>query len=484
MSDKISIDTELLASIGNQIAQLEQELINVNQKMANAVSEVRRVAVNQDGLIRRAEKSVRGISGLSEKADRLSRAVSAAAQKWEETEKHVAQQSLPISEESGTTFDSYRTKYDMSTVSRDDQGRLVIEMGDYKTIIDDLNGITIVERPGGKSMITLGGESVQYPGWRFCVITEYDSNGNVTYTDYKLIKDSKYYGTYTRSITVNEDGTYTIAENATHENSIFAVAGYDQEIDTREYWAKEDKLLESDYSKQAIEAQKQLVSSGGEFSEEKWNKCKTAEEQDAFLYRLYNRICVINGADSSDIDFKVLHGTGEIKDQSQNPYTEKGWFGSETQKYHDTTLKAGVDGYYQDSTRTVRMRVTENTDYATLVANMSHECRHQVQCEIMRGGEIAEKYNVPQEYVDQMRYERDNYVSASDSNAVGTKVVTEAFKQEMKEMGIKDPEKYKIDAMVGEQYVKQQTEVDARSVEYEIRDAVKNSRNAGNGSPS
>ena len=65
-----------------------------------------------------------------------------------------------------------------------------------------------------------------------------------------------------------------------------------------------------------------------------------------------------------------------------------------------------------------------------------------------------------------------------------TKSITEAFKQEMKEMGINNIDEDTIKDMIVEQYSKQQVDVDARSVEYEIRDAVINSRNNGNGTQS
>lgn len=508
MANNISIDTELLASIGTQIANLEQELKNVGQRMSGAAAEVSRVAEDQEALIRKVEQYGKKLTDLSERTGRLSRVVKDAAQKWEETERKVAGQPLLVTLDTGHDIFSYRVVEGDFNVYRDESGCLIIQSncGGDNYIIDEENGVWIIEHSdGSKTKYVIGNEYIdylQYSGYRYCKVYEYDENGKLDESQTKeyLMKESKYYGTYLMNITWSEDGSISIGKPY-HDPTFFMSHFTYKEFYTREYWSSEDRLLEAEHSKQVIEDQKKLVSSGGKFSEEEWNKCSTPEEQDAFLERLYKEFCRINGTKSSDIDFKVLHGDGPIEDQST--HTEKviektGFLNSQTiikEVPYDTSLKTGeTQGFFNDTKRAVRVRVGTKPNYSTIVGTMAHECRHQVQYEYEKGGELAKEYAVSdpieqkklEDYMDQMKQEftDDGYVNPNNEDAGGSKTMTEKFMEEMQENGIDQVNSNINNLMLSDQYMIQQSEVDARMVEYEIRDAVINFRNTDKGTQS
>ena len=52
MANRISVDTELLQQMSSQISQLQHSLSSVGDKLTRSISEVRRVASGQDGIIR------------------------------------------------------------------------------------------------------------------------------------------------------------------------------------------------------------------------------------------------------------------------------------------------------------------------------------------------------------------------------------------------------------------------------------------------
>ena len=99
MADKISIDTDLLGNLSNQIRQLQHSLESVNGKMRSSISEVQRVAKDQDKLIQKLQNIHRKALETSERTVKLARAVNDAANRWLETEKAIQAQKLSAENE-------------------------------------------------------------------------------------------------------------------------------------------------------------------------------------------------------------------------------------------------------------------------------------------------------------------------------------------------------------------------------------------------
>jgi len=109
MADRISIDTQLLEELSRQIRQVQQSLDSVNGKMTGSIAEVRRVASDQDVLIRKLQIIQQNTRKTAERTGSLARAVYDAANIWEETEKKIGQQKLPEGSETGTEEDQAQT---------------------------------------------------------------------------------------------------------------------------------------------------------------------------------------------------------------------------------------------------------------------------------------------------------------------------------------------------------------------------------------
>ena len=95
MANTISIDTLLLEDLARQIQQLQRSLDATSEKTGRSISEVRRVASGQDGLIRKLQTIQRNVQKTAERAEKLSRATQLAADRWEEAEKKISSQNLP-----------------------------------------------------------------------------------------------------------------------------------------------------------------------------------------------------------------------------------------------------------------------------------------------------------------------------------------------------------------------------------------------------
>ncbi len=95
MANTISIDTLLLEDLARQIQQLQRSLDATSEKTGRSISEVRRVASGQDGLIRKLQTIQRNVQITAKRAEKLSRATQLAADRWEEAEKKISSQNLP-----------------------------------------------------------------------------------------------------------------------------------------------------------------------------------------------------------------------------------------------------------------------------------------------------------------------------------------------------------------------------------------------------
>ena len=98
MANRIYMDTELMEQLGQQIAQLQNSLSSVQQRLGASAAEIRRIASDQTGIINKVKAVQKNTGKAAEHTGRLARAVRNAAAKWEEAEKRVAAQQLPESE--------------------------------------------------------------------------------------------------------------------------------------------------------------------------------------------------------------------------------------------------------------------------------------------------------------------------------------------------------------------------------------------------
>ena len=94
MANKIYMDTELLEQLSSQIAQLQQSLSSVSDRVSRSVSEVRRVASGQTGIIQKLGNVQRNVQKTADRAAKLSRAASRAADRWKEAENRIKHQNL------------------------------------------------------------------------------------------------------------------------------------------------------------------------------------------------------------------------------------------------------------------------------------------------------------------------------------------------------------------------------------------------------
>ena len=115
MADKIYMDTQLMEQLSSQISQIRQSLNTINDGVARAIQEARRVASGQTGTIQKLSNTQRKLTGTADRAEKLARAVRSAASTWEDAERRVMEKRLP---ESGNPDNGAGSGQD-SSVSRD-----------------------------------------------------------------------------------------------------------------------------------------------------------------------------------------------------------------------------------------------------------------------------------------------------------------------------------------------------------------------------
>ena len=102
MADRINVDTQLLEELSSQILQLQRSLSGVDTRLGSAISDVRRVASDQTGIINRLNRTRKNLETTSDRLRKLARATGDAADRWEETENKIAGLELPMTDVSET----------------------------------------------------------------------------------------------------------------------------------------------------------------------------------------------------------------------------------------------------------------------------------------------------------------------------------------------------------------------------------------------
>ena len=95
MADTIRIDTEALKDISAQIGRIRSSLESIAGDVSRSVTEVRRVASGQDGIIGKMERTRRNTGVTAKHAERLARALYDSALLWEQAERSIMNNRFP-----------------------------------------------------------------------------------------------------------------------------------------------------------------------------------------------------------------------------------------------------------------------------------------------------------------------------------------------------------------------------------------------------
>ena len=98
MADRIRIDTGVLEDLQAQIEQIKSSLTDIAGDVSLSVSEVRRVASDQTGIINKVDRARKNTISTADHARRLATAVRNSVQRWEEAEQSIAVQKKEESE--------------------------------------------------------------------------------------------------------------------------------------------------------------------------------------------------------------------------------------------------------------------------------------------------------------------------------------------------------------------------------------------------
>ena len=101
MANKIYMDTGLMEQLSSQITQLQRSLSSVQSRVSSSVSEVRRVASEQTGIINKLVTVRKNTQNLYDRMGKLARAVANSADRWEEAENRVSGTNLSEGEDAG-----------------------------------------------------------------------------------------------------------------------------------------------------------------------------------------------------------------------------------------------------------------------------------------------------------------------------------------------------------------------------------------------
>ena len=101
MANKIYMDTGLMEQLSNQITQLQRSLSSVQSRVSSSVSEVRRVASEQTGIINKLVTVRKNTQNLYDRMGKLAKAVANSADRWEEAENRVSGTKLSEGEDAG-----------------------------------------------------------------------------------------------------------------------------------------------------------------------------------------------------------------------------------------------------------------------------------------------------------------------------------------------------------------------------------------------
>ncbi len=110
MADTIRIDTEALKDISAQIGRIRSSLESIAGDVSRSVTEVRRVASGQDGIIGKMERTRRNTGVTAKHAERLARALYDSALLWEQAERSIMNNRFPDAGDSRSEGGAAREK--------------------------------------------------------------------------------------------------------------------------------------------------------------------------------------------------------------------------------------------------------------------------------------------------------------------------------------------------------------------------------------